>query len=400
MPFDSLAQAIQSSFVSMPVWLVLVGACLGHAFLMTVGLNVIYGNPLPRAVLKYTRKVDILIILCGPLVFAYALDLFGSQQLGWDAGIVRRVLAPYTVVCVAAGFVIGPICQVLYWLRRTAPQQIACHGRVIDVAREFGHPPSGVVRQSRLCQLPGNQVFQVEFNEKTLALPQLPAAWDGLTILHLTDLHLCGTPDRAFHQYIIDTCMRDGVPDMVALTGDVVDTEWHHRWIVPVLGRLRWNLAAYAILGNHDSWWDVPAIRRRLTRAGFKLISNVWEQIEIRGEQMIVIGHEGPWFRPAPDLSQCPAGIFRLCLSHTPDNMPWARRHKIDLVLSGHVHGGQIRFPIIGATFVPSRYSRRYDCGTFYEPPTVLHVSRGSAGQHPLRYLCRPEVTRIVLRKG
>src|SRR5437660_644687 len=83
--------------------------------------------------------------------------------------------------------------------------------------------------------LPHNQCFQVEFTEKTIALPQLPDAWDGLTILHLTDLHLCGTPDRAFFHYVMDRCMQAGVPDLIAMTGDVVDSEWHHRWIVPVL---------------------------------------------------------------------------------------------------------------------------------------------------------------------
>jgi predicted MPP superfamily phosphohydrolase len=79
--------------------------------------------------------------------------------------------------------------------------------------------------------------------------------------------------------------------------------------------------------------------------------------------------------------------------------MPWARRHQIDLMLAGHNHGGQIRLPLIGSILVPSRFSRRYDCGTFFEPPTLLHVSRGLGGQHPLRYNCRPEVTRITLRQ-
>jgi predicted MPP superfamily phosphohydrolase len=67
-------------------------------------------------------------------------------------------------------------------------------------------------------------------------------------------------------------------------------------------------------------------------------------------------------------------------------------------MLAGHNHGGQIRLPGIGSIFVPSRYSRKYDCGIFHEPPTLLHVSRGLSGQQPLRYNCRPEVTRIVLR--
>ena len=77
-----------------------------------------------------------------------------------------------------------------------------------------------------------------------------------------------------------------------------------------------------------------------------------------------------------------------------------ARRAGVDLMLSGHVHGGQIRFPLIGSVLIPSQYGRRYDCGTFDEPPTVLHVSRGLSGKEPLRFRCHPQVTRITLRLG
>ena len=118
------------------------------------------------------------------------------------------------------------------------------------------------------------------------------------------------------------------------------------------------------------------------------------------GYALVVLGNERPWGRSAADLGDLPAEGFRLGLSHTPDNIAWARQLNIDLLLAGHVHGGQIRFPFIGSVFVPSRYSRKYDCGTFDEPPTGMHVSRGLAGQHPLRYLCRPEVTFITLNKG
>src|SRR5262249_38514505 len=144
--------------------------------------------------------------------------------------------------------------------------------------------------------------------------------------------------------------------------------------------------------------FDTAVLRRRLARVGMRVLSNRWEQIEVRGQPMVVIGHEGPWVPPVPDLSACPAGTFRLCLSHTPDNIGWARRHGIDLMLAGHVHGGQVRFPVIGSVLLPSQYGRRYDCGTFDEPPTVLHVSRGVGGEQPLRYNCRPEVTKLILR--
>ncbi len=400
MLFATLADELRSIADWLPTWLLFTGACLGHAYLWTVALNLLYGNPLPHWLLKFTRKIDIVFILCAPAIFWFALDLTHSNQLQWSAGNLRFWLAPYTLICCVFGLVIGPIAQLRYWLRRTAPQQIACTGRIVDVARELGYSPSGTGKRAGACRLPFNDVFRVEINEKTFALPQLPPAWDGLTILHLTDLHLCGVPDRRFHQLVIDECMKDGVPDLVALTGDVVDSAWHHRWILPALGRLRWNLAAFAILGNHDLWYEHELTRRRLRRLGMRVLGNGWETLDVRGQPMTVIGHEGPWFTPPPDLSSCPADVFRLCLSHTPDNLPWARRRRIDLVLAGHVHGGQIRFPLIGATFVPSRFSRRYDCGTFDEPPTLMHVSRGLAGQHPFRLLCRPEVTRIVLKKG
>ena len=249
-----------------------------------------------------------------------------------------------------------------------------------------------------MTRLPGNEAFQVDLAERTLCLPQMPLAWDGLTLLHLTDLHFCGCPDRAYYEHIMDLCAAWD-PDLVALTGDIVDTESHYRWIVPILGRLRWRCAAFAILGNHDSYYDVPLVRRRLQKLGMQVVGNRWLQTEVRGQPLVVFGHEGPWIGSAPDLSTCPGKPFRLCLSHTPDNIAWARRQRVDLMLSGHVHGGQVRLPLIGSVVVPSRYGRRFDGGMFHLPPTVLHVSRGLGGEQPLRYNCRPEVAKLVLRR-
>jgi predicted MPP superfamily phosphohydrolase len=87
-------------------------------------------------------------------------------------------------------------------------------------------------------------------------------------------------------------------------------------------------------------------------------------------------------------------------LCHTPDTFAWTQRNRIDLVLAGHVHGGQIRLPGIGPLFVPSRYSRRYDSGQFAAGPTVMCISKGLSGREPLRYNCRPEITRLILTPG
>jgi predicted MPP superfamily phosphohydrolase len=269
----------------------------------------------------------------------------------------------------------------------------------MDVAHDLGRPPRGSGRRQWMARLPGNEIFRVAFTELELRLPRLPAAWDGLTLWHLTDLHLCGLPDLPFYEAVLDRCAA-APADLVVFTGDLVDSDGHYNWITPLLARLRWREAALAILGNHDGWHDVPRITKAVEAAGFALIGGGWRRLTIRGEPLTVIGNEMPWLRPLPDLRDCPAEGLRLCLSHSPDQLPWARRHGIDLMLAGHNHGGQIRVPGFGPILCPSQYGRRYDGGLYHEPPTVLYVSRGLSGTYPLRYFCPPEVTRITLRRG
>jgi predicted MPP superfamily phosphohydrolase len=378
--------------------LLFAGAALGNLGLLIACHNRWYGLALPRYTSKVVHLVHGLLILAGPVAFwlAFGFDVLApfSHSPAW-----HHVVAGYLGVCWLIGFAFLPWITVRRWRRGEPAVVRAVRSRVVDMAKELGGVPVGR-GQSRLPALvPGNEIFQVEFVERELALPRLPAAWDGLTILHLSDLHLNGMPDKSFFRRVMQLCAEQE-PDLVCVTGDVVDSAFHHRWIIPTLGWLRWKVGAFAILGNHDYWYHPPFIRHRLERLKMKYLGNSWQQLGVRGEPLVVIGTEYPWTKPHPDLTGCPSDAFRLCLSHTPDNMPWARRAGVDLMLSGHVHGGQIRFPVIGSLLVPSRYGRRYDCGTFHEPPTVLQVSRGLGGDHPLRWGCKPEVTRVVLRRG
>jgi predicted MPP superfamily phosphohydrolase len=384
----------------LPALLLFAGACAGHIILLVAAINWCYGTILSRFWNHLARLLLALVAAGGPLLlwWSHGFDVPAALVAAFgSAG--DALLAVYLIMCLFLGLAVLPLVTLRRCLRRAPAALESNHTETLDVAAVLGHKPAGHGKHRLLALLPGNEVFQVDFAVRTLRLPQLPPQWDGLTILQLSDLHMCGTPDREFYRRVMDRC-NGWNPDLIALTGDVVDGKRLHRWIVPVLGRLRCRVAAFAILGNHDSWQDAPLIRRRLRRIGMRVLGNSWEKIEVRGRPLVVIGHEGPWFEPEPDLAACPAGVFRLCLSHTPDNIGWARRHGIDLMLSGHVHGGQIRFPVLGSVFVPSRFGRRYDCGTFHEPPTVLHVSRGLGGEHPLRYNCRPEVTQLVLRRA
>jgi predicted MPP superfamily phosphohydrolase len=376
--------------------MLLMAAFLGHTVLMVFTMNWLYGCPFPKRVTKVLRKVYAVLIAVGCAYLAWSLYDFGwnwSRLLAEGEPFVRV----YSRICWLAGLVLFPLATGYNRLIRNPAVLLSNHSKTVNVVKELGFKPVGLGKRRRLAQLPFNQCFEVEFSERTLQLPQIPESWEGLRILHLSDLHFCGTPDRSFYHQVVRHC-GNWDADIVAVTGDFVDTDRHHRWIVPVLGRLRWRIAAFAILGNHDAWRAPALLRRRLRRIGMRVLGDSSETIDVRGEPMVVVGHEGPWFSP-PDMSQCPPEGFRLCLSHTPDNIIWAQKNRIGLVLAGHVHGGQICLPFFGSIFVPSRYSRRYDGGTFREGKTVMHVSRGLAGEVPLRYNCRPEVTLLVLQR-
>jgi predicted MPP superfamily phosphohydrolase len=390
--FDLLnADLFLSLFLFLAAW-------VGHSALMVAAHNQFYGLATPKGAGKFIH------VVFGLFTFLFPLGLWSVA--GWDPRSLfvyssgfswHTAAAGYVALCWLSGLVLFPLNTLRRLLRTTPPALLDSRSRVVDIAQQLGCCPVGTRTKRHLCRLPGNQALQVELAEHTLRLPRLPPAWDGLTLLHLSDLHLSGTPDRDYFRAVMDHC-RAWEPDLVCVTGDVADSMHHKRWIVPVLGRLRWKIAAFAILGNHDSWYEPQYVRRRLRRLGMQVLANTWQQLEVRGEPLVVVGHEGPWFKPEPDLSDAPAEPFRLCLSHTPDNIAWARRQRIDLMLSGHVHGGQVRVPVFGSILVPSKYGRWYDSGLFDEPPTLLHVNRGLSGEHPLRYNCRPEATLLTLR--
>jgi predicted MPP superfamily phosphohydrolase len=381
-------------------WLPFLASCLGHGVWLVFAQNWLFGVPFPRPVLTAIRKITLFLILTGPFLVWLLLDRLYPLGVHFDVSSAHgwQILAAgYLMLTWIVGLVLAPLLEVRYWLRKSASMLAGNHTETVDVAARLGYRPAGRGKHRLWTYLPGNEVFRVDFTDRVIRLPQLPPEWRGLSILHLSDLHLCGTPDRPFYEWVMDRC-RIWEPDLLALTGDVVDSEQHYRWVMRVLSRSSWRLAAFAILGNHDSWYRPERTRRRLRRLGMHVLGNSWTRLEVRGRPLTVIGNEGPWFRPAPDLADCPAEGFRLCLSHTPDNLAWARANRVDLMLAGHNHGGQIRLPLIGSVFVPCRSGRTFDGGTFYQAPTVLHVSRGLGGQQPVRYRCKPEVTRITLQ--
>jgi predicted MPP superfamily phosphohydrolase len=382
--------------------LALAAAWVGHACLWTALLNHLYGRPLPKQLLKLWRLGTGAVILAFPLLVGSAINPCSIDPAGGSPvhlnGLGGWAVAAYVAVCLTFGAVVFPAVTVARLLRQTPDAVLSERTETLDLWPELGSKLLGDGKWAWVPRLPLNCVFRVDFTDLTLAIPNLPPAWDGLTILLVSDLHFVGTPSRAYFDRILDRVAAEPPPDLVCLAGDYVDTDRHHAWIGPTLGRLRATEAKLAILGNHDKDYDPGRVRVELAAAGYTVLGNGWRELTVRGVRCVAVGHEGPWFAPGPDLAAAPAGPFRLCLSHTPDNFYWGQASGIGLMLCGHVHGGQVRLPVVGSIFVPSVYGRRFDGGVFEAGGTVMVVGRGLSGKEPLRFRCHPQVIRITLK--
>jgi predicted MPP superfamily phosphohydrolase len=377
---------------------------VGHACIWTAILNNFYGRPWPKVFLRWWRHATALILLVFPeLPFWLAAPGLASHVS--DANdrfhsVWGRTILVYLAICLLFGAVILPFITMRRWLRKAPTSLLSQQTRTLDLWPELGIQLVGDNKLAIMSRLPGNGVFRIDITELSLALPNLPAEWEGLTLLLLSDLHFHGTPSRLYFERILDELGSRTQPDILCLLGDYLDSDRHHEWIKPLFGRLNAREAKLAILGNHDLFHDPERVRRELAAIGCTVLGNSWQEITIRGVRCLAVGHEGPWYTPGPDLSGAPTGLFRLCLSHTPDNFYWGVANSVGLMLCGHVHGGAIRIPLIGPIFVPSVYGRRFDSGVFAEKETTMVISRGISGREPLRFRCNPEVIRITLRSS
>jgi predicted MPP superfamily phosphohydrolase len=363
---------------------------LGHGALWAVITNIAHALGLSDRALDVLRAFLLTAILgLGGLVIASAA---GGPLASW-----HWTVQAYALACLAVA-VLGVPAVTLLRLGRRVPEGIAGRAVEIDLAAQEGKDTLiGTGRHAWLLRVPGNESFRIKAMEWEIAVPSLPEEWDGLSVVHLSDLHFALCYRRRFFEAVADIAA-EWPADLVALTGDLVDHDDAIDWLEPVLGRVRGRLGTFAILGNHDLAHQPHKIRRAVTRAGFTDIEGRWTRLDLDGGTLAIGGTSYPW-GPALDPAAMPEADFRLLLSHSPDQFPRAARWGVDLVLSGHNHAGQIRLPLLGPIFMPSLYSRHFDRGFFRSGRTLLYVSQGVAGQHPIRYGdCFPEVTRLILR--
>jgi predicted MPP superfamily phosphohydrolase len=248
-----------------------------------------------------------------------------------------------------------------------------------------------------LHRLPGNESLDLIVRDWRIPVRGLPEGLGGLNIVHLTDWHMSPRYDRRFFEHAVDEANRLD-PDLVLFTGDLVEDESAIEWVEPILGRLSARVGKLAILGNHDLLYGPDAIMRAVESAGFEDVDGRWSIREAGGRTIALGGTSAPW-GPRLDPSFRPGADLTVVLSHSPDQFyQIASWGSVDLVLAGHNHGGQVRLPVFGPVLMPSLYSRRFDRGFFLRGRTWMYVSQGLGAKHPIRYNCRPELTRIVLQ--
>lgn len=369
--------------------LALIPLLLGHVALFVLLINVTHALGHREHVMSKVKLTLLTVYMVGSGILAY--EAWRGPVLAWSWPSLV-----YGSVCLLTGLILFPSVTIYAHLR---PRPVFAHqvAREINFAREQGRDAViGEGRYAWMLRIPGNESLHLRKIECELPVPGLPAALDGLTILHFSDLHLAPCFRRRFFERVLEVAA--GWPiDLALFTGDLVDSEQVVGWIEPLFKQVHGRLGSFAILGNHDLEHDPVQLGRVLEAAGYTNLEGRWATVSEAGRTIALGGTSYPWGPQLP-LNAIPEADFRIVLSHAPDQFYRLADANIDLMLSGHNHGGQIRLPLIGSIFMPSRYSRRFDRGYFARGQLRLHVSQGIAGKHPIRYGCVPEVTRLTLR--
>lgn len=231
-------------------------------------------------------------------------------------------------------------------------------------------------------------------------LRRLPPALDGFRIVQLSDIHHSPFTSREIIERAVRTA--SGLqPDIIALTGDYISKD--RQYAAPcaeLLGRLRARHGVYAVLGNHDHWTDAALITDLFRAEGMTVLVNQGMRFEKNGAAFWLAGVDDTMVG-LEDLSLALAGSqadeMKLLLAHNPIVLRRAARAGVDLVLSGHTHGGQVSLRPERNASAKSR--RRVVKGLVREGETQIYVTRGlGTVVLPVRFGCPPEVSLLELR--
>jgi predicted MPP superfamily phosphohydrolase len=244
--------------------------------------------------------------------------------------------------------------------------------------------------------------YRLEKNE--VYLPGLPPAFDGYTILHLSDLHADGLIDEGEGiMRIVET-----VPcDLAVLTGDFSFEEASVHYepcldaLVPIVRSISAQDGIFGVLGNHDLLEMVPD----LERMGVQMLLNQAARLHRGTADIVLAGVDDPHYYKCHDLQKALSAVapeqFVILLSHSPEIASEASRRGVDFYLCGHTHGGQICLPGGIALFANTSCIRNYVSGSWKCGAMQGYTSRGTGfSLAAARLFCPPEITLHTLHTG
>jgi uncharacterized protein len=246
---------------------------------------------------------------------------------------------------------------------------------------------------------------------KEFFLPRLPEKLDGFSIALLSDFHY----DPYFSKHPLHAAIPKVNalrPDVIALAGDFVSTpfvgnESKGALAADPCAALLKNLSApyglWSVLGNHDLNTDAEYITRQLQARGIQVLVNKSIPMERDGARFWLTGVDdvlGGGADLGNALKAVPAGDAVVLLAHEPDFADEASQYPVDLQLSGHSHGGQVRIPLLPPLYLPAM-AKKYVLGTYQVGPLQIYTNAGLGTINiPVRFNCPPEITFIRLRSA
>lgn len=246
-----------------------------------------------------------------------------------------------------------------------------------------------------------NEVEQLVIEKISLPIDGLSPALEGFTIAVLADFHVYPfTSIELVREAVVKTNALK--PDLTVLLGDYV---WHEVEVIdelaPVLANLNAKYGVFAATGNHDYWTDINVISAAMKNAGLPLSKNEGVPIPAGNGALYLAILDDGW-SGQPDLratmGRHTPDTTTVLIAHEPDLADrYAADPRIQLQLSGHSHGGQIRFPGVGAIILPY-LGWKYDMGLYQVSDMWLYTNRGLGVTNiPARLNCAPEITEITL---
>ena len=252
----------------------------------------------------------------------------------------------------------------------------------------------------------------LELNTYTITSSRLPENFDGYRIAHVSDLH--NAQMGKDNEKVLST-LRQADPDIIAITGDLIDSRNTNLEIALQFVKEAMKIApCYYVTGNHEarvSEYDL--LKAGMVSAGVVILENDQAEINIDGNAITLIGVDDPSFQTDYLFGDSDAVInakltelhtdgngFTILLSHRPELFSIYAAHDVDLVLSGHAHGGQFRIPFIGGVVAPNQgLFPEFDAGIYTDGNTNMLVSRGVGNSiMPFRVNNRPEIILVELK--